>query len=269
MNTENPASEELVVTTSGAVCVLAMNRPQTKNGLTLEILGALIAALEKAKDDPAIRAVVLTGQNGAFSSGLDFRAALLLFQSGVTDLATKTEERLRTCFHRAILAIASLPKPVIAFVDGAAAGFGCDLALACDLRIATKQARFGEIFIKRGLMPDGGGTYTLPKLLGLGRAFDLMLTGDTVEAEEALRIGLVSRLFDGEDEAMAFAQRIAAGPPLVMAEIKRAVYAGLSQSFPEALENEIRGQVKLIQTQDFLEGVSAFLNKRPPNFTGQ
>jgi len=270
MNTSNPQTEdELCLTTQSAVRILAMNRPQTKNGLTLDLLAAMISALEEAKNDASVRAIVLTGRGGSFCSGLDFRAALQLVQAGGTDFTDQAEHRLRNFFHKAILSLASLPKPVIALVDGAAAGFGLDLALACDLRIATKQARFGEIFIKRGLMPDGGGTYTLPKLVGLGRAFDLMLTGDILDAEEALRIGLISRIFDGETEAMAFAERIAAGPPLVMAEIKKAVYAGLSQSFPQALENEVAGQTKLLRSQDFLEGVSAFLSKRPPQFTGQ
>jgi 2-(1,2-epoxy-1,2-dihydrophenyl)acetyl-CoA isomerase len=118
-------------------------------------------------------------------------------------------------------------------------------------------------------MPDGGGTYTLPRLVGLGRAFDLMLTGDIVEAEESQRIGLLSRIVETEADALAFAERIAAGPPLVMAEIKHALYAGLGSSFDAALENEVRGQLKLLQSQDFIEGVSAFLMKRPPQFLGK
>ena len=271
MNTEqsqSPASE-LVISTHGAVRILSMNRPQTKNGLTLELLSALVEALQAAKSDENIRAVMLTGRGEAFSSGLDFKAAMHLVQSGDSDFVEQTERRMRDYFHAAVRALIALPKPVIAFLDGVAAGFGCDLALACDLRIGTRRARVGEIFIKRGLMPDGGGTYTLPRLVGLGRAFDLMLTGDIVEAEEAQRIGLLSRIVEGEAEALAFAERIAAGPPLVMAEIKQAVYAGLGQSLDAALENEVRGQLKLLRSQDFMEGVSALFMKRPPQFTGQ
>lgn len=269
MTTTDSPETDLLVSTQGAVRILAMNRPQTKNGLTLELLSALLDALKAVENDPAVRAVVLTGRGDAFSSGLDFRAAMHLVQSGGSDFAEQSENRIRSYFHAVIRALTALPKPVIAYLDGVAAGFGCDLALACDLRIGTKKARFGEIFIKRGLMPDGGGTYTLPRLIGLGRAFDLMFTGDIVEAEEAQRIGLLTRIFDGEAEALAFAERIAAGPPLVMAEIKKSVYAGLGQSFSDALENEVAGQVKLLRSQDFIEGVSAFLMKRPPNFTGQ
>jgi enoyl-CoA hydratase/carnithine racemase len=271
MTTENsqaPASD-LVVSTHGAVRVLSMNRPQTKNGLTLELLSDIVEAIKAAHSDETIRAVMLTGRGESFSSGLDFKAAMNLVQAGGADFAEQTEKRMRNYFHAAIRALTALPKPVIAYLDGVAAGFGCDLALACDLRIGTRRARFGEIFIKRGLMPDGGGTYTLPRMVGLARAFDMMLTGDIVEADEALRIGLLSRLVDGEVEAMAFAERIAAGPPLVMAEIKHALYSGQSQSFDAALENEVRGQLKLLRSQDFIEGVSAFLMKRPPQFTGQ
>lgn len=269
MTTTDSPDTELLVHTQGAVRILTMNRPQTKNGLTLELLTAMLEALKAAESDPAVRAVVLTGRGDAFSSGLDFRAAMHLVQSSGPDFAEQSENRIRNYFHAVIRALTALSKPVIAYLDGVAAGFGCDLALACDLRIGTKKARFGEIFIKRGLMPDGGGTYTLPRLIGLGRAFDLMFTGDIVEAEEAQRIGLLSRILEGEAEALAFAERIAAGPPLVMAEIKKAVYQGLGQSFSDALENEVRGQVKLLRSQDFIEGVSAFLMKRPPNFTGQ
>ncbi len=269
MTTTDSPESELLVTTQGAVRILTMNRPQTKNGLTLELLSAMLEALKSVESDPSIRAVVLTGKGDAFSSGLDFRAAMHLVQAGGADFAQQTEHRLRNYFHAVIRALTNLPKPVIAYLDGVAAGFGCDLALACDLRIGTKKARFGEIFIKRGLMPDGGGTYTLPRLVGLGRAFDLMFTGDMVEAEEAQRIGLLSRVIEGEAEALAFAERIAAGPPLVIAEIKKAVYKGLGQNLSDALENEVQGQVKLLRSQDFVEGVSAFLMKRPPNFTGQ
>lgn len=262
-------TSDLLVSTQGAVRILAMNRPQTKNGLTLELLQAIINEVQAASTDDNIRAVVLTGKGEAFSSGLDFKAAMSLVQAGTADFAAQTENRMRNYFHAAVRALTSLPKPVIAFLDGVAAGFGCDLALACDLRIGTKRARFGEIFIKRGLMPDGGGTYTLPRLVGLGRAFDLMLTGDIVEAEESQRIGLLSRIVETEADALAFAERIAAGPPLVMAEIKHALYAGLGSSFDAALENEVRGQLKLLQSQDFIEGVSAFLMKRPPQFLGK
>src|SRR5262249_6055773 len=142
----------------------------------------------------------------------------------------------------------------------------------CDLRLGTPRTRFGEIFIKRGLMPDGGGTFHLPRVVGLGRALDLLLTGDVVEADEALRLGLVTRMLAPEratEEALAFAQRIAAGPPRVQAWIKRAVYGALDGTLDDALAVEKRGQLELLGTRDFLEGVSAFLEKREPRFSGE
>lgn len=263
------ATEEagLVVVDHGAVREIAMNRPQTKNGLTDELFRGLREAFEAAAEAPSVRAVLLTGRGGAFCSGLDLKAAMGMVQQGA--FGDGLEERMRGLLHRLIRSMVDNPKPIVALVDGAAAGFGCDLALACDLRIGTARARFGEIFIKRGLMPDGGGTYTLPRLIGAGRAFDMLLTGDIVEAEEALRIGLLSRLVKDEAEALQLVQRIAAGPPLVMREIKRAVWAGLSAPLDAALDREVKGQLQLLRSQDFLEGVSAFLGKRPPEFKGQ
>ncbi len=161
-----------------------------------------------------------------------------------------------------------LDKPVVAVVDGPAVGFGLDLALACDVRVATPRGRFGAVFVRRGLMPDGGGTFSLPRLIGLGRALDLLLTGDVIDDQEALRIGLVSRLVADEAAGLDFAQRLAAGPPLVLRHIKRAVYAGLGGTLEQSLEIEGRGQLELLQSQDFAEGLMAFFQKREPQFKG-
>jgi len=247
---------------------IAINRPGSKNGLTVELNGRLIAAIDEAAASPAIRAIVLTGEGGAFCSGLDLKAAAAVAGAGPEAL----EEQMRRFFHGLIRAIRNCEKPIVALVDGPAAGFGCDLALACDLRVGTARARFGEVFIKRGLMPDGGGTFHLPRLVGLGVALDLLLTGDTVDAEEARRIGLLSRVFPVEGaaaETLALAHRIAAGPPRVHAWIKRAVYGSLDGTLDQALDVERRGQMELLRSADFLEGVSAFFQKRPPRFTGE
>jgi enoyl-CoA hydratase/carnithine racemase len=246
-----------------------LNRPQSKNGLTIEVMDALLAALGAADQDEAVRAVLLTGRGGSFCSGLDLRAALALVQNTGGDFRAANEERMRNSFHGVIRALQGLGKPVIALVDGAAAGFGCDLALACDLRVGTAAARFGEVFIKRGLMPDGGGTFTLPRIIGLGRALELMFVGDMIESAEALHLGLLNRVVPGFAEALAYAQRIAAGPPLVLRAIKRTVYASLSRPFDEALEAEVSAQMKLLQSADFAEGISAFFAKRPPEFNGR
>jgi enoyl-CoA hydratase/carnithine racemase len=259
--------EEVLVTDDGGVRTIALHRPHSKNGLTEEVNGRIIQALDGAGADRAIRCVVLTGRGGSFCSGLDLKAAAA--SAGSFDAA---EERMRTWFHGMIRAIRRLDKPVVALVDGAAVGYGCDLALACDLRLGTERARFGEVFVKRGLMPDGGGTFTLPRLVGVGKALELMFLGDIVEADEALRLGLLNRVFpssEAEQQAAAFARRLAAGPPLVLAQVKRAVYAGLEGTLDEALENEVRGQMQLLRSRDFFEGVTAFFQKRDPQFTGE
>jgi enoyl-CoA hydratase/carnithine racemase len=258
-------SEELKVTDEGAVRWIALDRPQSKNGLTVELNGRIIEALDGAAAERAVRCVVLTGAGGSFCSGLDLKAAASAGGGGV-------EERMDRYFHGLIRAVRRVDKPVVALVDGAAVGFGCDLALACDVRLGTPRTRFGEIFVKRGLMPDGGGTYTLPRLVGAAKALELMLTGDMVEADEALRLGLVSKMLPLETaaaETMAFAQRLAAGPPLVHARVKRAIYAALDSTLDEALAAERRGQLELLQSKDFFEGVSAFFQKRDPKFTGE
>jgi enoyl-CoA hydratase/carnithine racemase len=179
---------------------------------------------------------------------------------------------MRDYFHGLIRAVRATDVPVIAVVDGVAAGFGCDLALACDLRLVSERASFSELFVKRGLMPDGGGTFMLPRLIGLGRALDLMFTGDPVDGTEAVRIGLANRLSPSaelREFAWAFAIRLAKGPPLVYRAVKRAVYASLSGDLEAALEREQIGQLALLRSADVMEGVAAFLQKRPPNFQGR
>jgi len=257
---------DVLTTDEGRVRWITLNRPETRNALTTAVNDAVRAAIEGAPAAGA-RVVVLSGAGGAFSSGLDLRVAA---EEGM-DPET-IESRMRTHFHGLIRAIRACPLPTIAVVDGPAAGFGCDLALACDLRLVSDRARFGEIFVKRGLMPDGGGTWTLPRLVGLGRALEMMLTGELVDAAEAHRIGLANRVFPAaqlEPAAWDFARTLAAGPPLVHRAVKAAVEAASHSTLEEALEGEVRGQLKLLASADFQEGIVAFLEKRVPAFKGE
>jgi 2-(1,2-epoxy-1,2-dihydrophenyl)acetyl-CoA isomerase len=259
-------STEVLVRDEAAVRWITLNRPETKNALTVPVNAALRDAVATAPAAGA-RVVALTGAGGSFCSGLDLRWAA----SEGLDPST-VEERMRTHFHGLVRALRDCPVPTVAVVDGVAAGFGCDLALACDLRLCSDKVRFGEVFVKRGLMPDGGGTWTLPRLVGLGRALEMCLTGDMVEAVEAKAIGLCNRVFPAAQlQALAtdFLQSLAAGPPLVHRAVKAAMYAALESSFDAALEAEVRGQLHLLGSKDFMEGVSAFLEKRPPQFTGE
>ncbi len=260
-------SNDVTVTDDTAVRWISLDRPESKNGLTDEVNGQIIAALEGAQKEKSIRCVVLTGKGGNFCSGLDLKAAAA--RAGGFDSA---EEHMRKYFHGMIRAVRAVEKPVVALVDGAAVGYGADLAFACDMRIGTERTRFGEVFVKRGLMPDGGGTWSLPRLVGVGKALELMFTGDLVTADESLRIGLLNKIVpsaEAEAATWAFARRLAAGPPLVHSWIKRAVYGAQSLDLDGALENEVRGQMQLLRSQDFFEGVAAFFQKRDPQFKGE
>lgn len=259
---------EVDVRTDGRIATITLNRPESKNGLTVEVNARLIEAIEAASADREVRVVALAGSGGNFCSGLDLKAAAATVQAGPAEL----EANLRRYFHGLIRAVRACDKPVVALVDGAAAGYGCDLALACDLRFCSDRARFGEIFVRRGLMPDGGGTFHLPRIVGVGRALELLLTGDVIDAAEALRIGLANRVVPVAEfaaAASAYLGRFAVGPPLVHQAVKRSVYAALEGTLDSALEAEARGQLRLLTSRDFFEGVTAFFQKREAKFTGE
>ncbi|MGE5186541.1 MAG: enoyl-CoA hydratase/isomerase family protein [Acidobacteriota bacterium] len=256
---------EIEIADRGAVRTITLDRPESKNGVTVEIGRALVDAV-RAPD--AIRVLVLAGANGAFCSGLDLKDAM---RRGIGGGAADGQA-LRETFHGLIRALVHGDRPAIAAVDGVAVGYGCDLALACDVRIVSERAQFGEVFVRRGLMPDGGGTFLLPRIVGVGRALELMYTGELVDADTAMRIGLANRVVpSGELAARAaeLAERIAAGPPLAYAKIKRAVYASLDGDLDAALQREAEGQLELLGSRDFAEGLSAFLQKRAPRFQGR
>lgn len=250
----------------GPVAVLRLNRPETLNALDAELVAALAAALERAAADPAVRAIVLGGEGGAFCSGADLKEALRALDAQVS-----LADRLRT-FQRNVLAIARAPKPVIAAVDGAAVGFGADLALACDLRVFSERAYLQEKFVGIGLMPDGGGTFHLAKLIGPGRALELLLLGEKVDAPRALELGLANQVLPSAEllpRALELAQKFAAGPPLALAAIKSATRESLHGTLEEALAREASGQTQLLQSADLREGITAFTERRKPVFTGK
>ncbi len=250
----------------GQVAILTLNRPRAKNALNFALLSGLAEGLVRAGQSSDVRAIVVTGSGGSFCSGADLKSAMAEVSGNFGALDTAIDK-----YHAIIRAIVGAPKPVIAAVDGPAVGFGCDLALACDLRIVSNEAYFQEKFVKIGLMPDGGGTFWLPRLVGLARAMEMMLTGEPVAAPRALEIGLVNRVVPAgslKDEALTLARSLAKGPPLAFAEIKASVRASLGTSIDPALDREKVGQLKCLVSSDCVEGVMAWMEKREPKFTG-
>lgn len=254
-----------------SVVTLRLNRPETLNAMNEAMMAEFERLLPVIAADAAVRAVVLTGTGRAFSSGGDQkrdrgRQGEHKFFDG--DLGGGVVERL----HRCILQLQSLPKPVIASVNGIAVGAGCNLALAADLRIAADTARFGEVFSLRGLVPDGGGSYFLPRLVGIGKAMELVMLADIIDAHEALRIGLVNWVKPAcelQAETDKLAKRLAQGPTLAYGMAKSAMYQGLEMSLEGVLNLEARNQAIAGRSQDREEGAAAFREKRAPNFVGR
>jgi 2-(1,2-epoxy-1,2-dihydrophenyl)acetyl-CoA isomerase len=256
----------LLVEREGPVATLTMNRPATRNALDPELLEALGAALRETTADSNVRAVVLTGAGGAFCSGADLKGALEDLEAGA-DLGPRIAQ-----FHALIRAIVAADQPFIAAISGPAVGFGADLALACDLRVLSRDAYIQEKFVAIGLMPDGGGSFWLPRLVGLGRALEFLLLGTRIDADLALGLGLANRVVEPAralEEATQIAQTLAALPPLALAAIKNAVRQSTSGSIEDALEREKIGQTALLQSRDFREGVAAWSAKRAPKFQGK
>jgi 2-(1,2-epoxy-1,2-dihydrophenyl)acetyl-CoA isomerase len=254
----------LLVEREGPVATLILNRPTTRNALDPELLAALATALRDVAQDPSVRAVVLTGAGDAFCSGADLKGALDDLEAGA-DLGPRIGQ-----FQALISAIVHAPKPFIAAVRGPAVGFGADLALACDLRVLSKDGYLQEKFVAIGLMPDGGGSFWLPRLVGLGRALEYLLLGTRIDSALALDLGLANRVVDDErSEALSLARALAAGPPLALAAIKRAAGQSADGGLEAALEREKLGQTALLGSQDFREGVAAWNQKRSAKFSGQ
>lgn len=251
------------MTQEGAVLTIMLNRPDVLNALNRSVHRGLYEALERAARDDAVRAVVITGAGRGFCVGQDLQE----FSSGAGDVAAN----LRENYHRNVLAIRALEKPVIAAVNGPAAGAGMSLALACDVRIAADGASFVPAFINIGLVPDSGGTWLVRRLLGTARAFEWLTTGRRLPAEEARTWGLVSEVV-AADELVARAQEVgelyAAMPTRAVWQTKRLLDAAESTTFEEQLELEAVTQAEQTRTHDFPEGVAAFLAKRDPQFTG-
>jgi 2-(1,2-epoxy-1,2-dihydrophenyl)acetyl-CoA isomerase len=258
----------LHVRRSDGAAWLVLDRPDALNALDLATKEALLAALEAASTDDSVRAVALTGRGRAFCVGEDLRELRTAYQAG---RAPELGETLERHYAPIVQLLADMPKPTVALVNGVAAGAGVSLALACDLRVASSAASFKLAFSGIGLVPDAGATWNLPRLVGLSTAMRMALLDDPVKADEALAIGLVSRVFPTEEFERLAAGTVAAlavGPTLAHARAKALLRGGLQASLGTALDAEAAAQRASGQTKDHLEGVAAFLEKRAARFQG-
>ena len=259
--------ETIIWEQSGAVGRLTLNRPRTLNAWTAQFGRELKQAVEGEAAHESVRALLITGAGRGFSSGADLKAGFDPAEDGMPDI----RKELHEIYHPAIAGIRSLPKPVVAAVNGPAVGIGCSLALACDLVMAAETAFFGLAFVNVGLMPDGGSTALVPPAVGKARAFQMALLGERVPAPQALEWGLVNWVHPDErlmPEAEELVRRLAAGPTRSYASSKRALNNFLYGDLDAQLDLEAELQHALGRTKDFLEGAAAFVEKREPSFSG-
>jgi 2-(1,2-epoxy-1,2-dihydrophenyl)acetyl-CoA isomerase len=264
------AASPVLYSQADNVATLTLNRPETLNAMNEALMAELERHLIGIAADPEVRAVVLTGAGRGFCSGGDQKRGRT--QEGTQtffdgDLGGNLIERLNRC----ILRMQRLPKPIVGCINGVAVGAGCNLALATDIRIASETARFGEVFSRIGLVPDGGGTYFLPRLVGTAKALELIMLGDMIEAAEALRLGLVNRVVPAaqlETQTYELAERLAHGPTLAHGLAKTGVYQAMTMNLEDVLNMEARNQAIAARSQDRIEGAAAFLEKRQPKFIG-
>ena len=251
----------------GPVVTLRLNRSEKLNAFNPDMLRALVHALLRAADDRSVRVVVLTGAGRGFCSGGDIN----FIRDARTRRAVHDFEALLAAGKETCLAIADMPKLVIAAVNGPAAGGGMSLALACDLRIASDQAMFKQAFAQLGLYPDLGATFFLPRLVGMARASELFYTSERLSAEEARRIGILYQVVPHaqfDEEVRKFAKQMANGPPLAYRDVKRTMISEAHQALHQAIEEENRLQLHCFLSEDCAEGLNAFLEKRQPHFRG-
>jgi 2-(1,2-epoxy-1,2-dihydrophenyl)acetyl-CoA isomerase len=250
------------------VAWITLARPDARNAVNAEMREEIIAVLTDARTKPDVRALVLTGSGKGFCTGADLSGPRGQGPSG----PGAGREVMKSSSQRLIRALWELEKPVVAAVNGVAAGLGSHLAFACDLVVAAEDARFIEIFVRRGLAIDAGGAFLLPRLLGLSRAKELVFFGDDLPAAEALRLGLVNKVVPAGELAGAarqWAERLAQGPTFAIGMSKRLLNRSLESSLETCLEEEALAQSLVTQSEDTKEGIQAFLEKRPARFTGR
>jgi 2-(1,2-epoxy-1,2-dihydrophenyl)acetyl-CoA isomerase len=261
--------DDLLVERDGGVEIITLNRPEIMNALSFGMVKGLGDLFEEAQFDDGVRAVLLTGAGKAFSTGADLTGK----GSSRDDAHTPLGMRISTFgYSRMVSSIWALEKPVVCAVNGIAAGASCNLALSCDMVMAADTAKFIQVFARRGLAVDAGGTYFIPRILGLAKAKELMFLAEDLPAEEAYEIGLIYKVVPADklmEEAMELAQRLASGPTRALGMIKGMLNKSFDSDIMTALDREASLQGVAVSTADVIEGVTSFLQKRPPEFQGK
>ena len=260
------SSEKLLVTLDAGVKRITINRPDRRNSVDIETVELLHDAITRSAEDES-KVIIITGAGESFCAGADLQATS---QQDIKSIDVTASLREHT--NPTILAMRSLPKPIIARVHGHAVGVGCNYALACDIIIASEQAKFGQVFVKIGLMPDGGSTFFLPRTVGYAKAFELMATGEILNAHDARELGLVNHVVPLEQldsTVNSMATRMSSAAPIALRKIKEGLNHGLGADLAAALDFEAVNQGECFQSEDFLEGVKAFLEKRQATFQGR
>ncbi|HUV52968.1 MAG TPA: enoyl-CoA hydratase/isomerase family protein [Dehalococcoidia bacterium] len=272
------AYKALILEKDGAVATITLNRPDAGNSFDFRLMVEIDNALKEVAEDNTVRAVILTGAGKFFSTGIDLNMftnpeKLVGEKEDLPTTDPDDETYGRGTVIGGLIRIRNMSKPVIAAINGNAVGAAFSLALGCDIRIASDRARFSMAFVKRGIVPDTGGSFTLPRLVGPAKACELVLTGDSIDAAEAGRIGLVNRVVPHDElmkVAKELAQRIVKNPPLAVAMAKADLYKAMEEKdLVKQLKREEKSQEKLINTEDFMEAATAFMEKREPVFKGK
>ncbi len=261
---------EVLIEDRGAVRWITLNRPEAMNAITGTMLMQLNDALKAADDDPSVRVVALTGAGRAFCAGLDLKQAAAGQGIGGAGLASAGARHYSTR-EICTVTLQRMDTPVIGVINGAAAGYGLDLALGCDMRLMSDRAILMPGFAKMGVVPESGGTWYLPRLLGWAKACEVAMLGDTLNAEQSVAYGLANKCVPAAeltDTATVWAEKIAGNAPLAIAEIKRLFRHGLTQDFESHSHHVLMSVLNLFRSNDFREGVASFAEKRPPKFTG-
>jgi 2-(1,2-epoxy-1,2-dihydrophenyl)acetyl-CoA isomerase len=270
----------LILEKEGPLAVITLNRPDAGNSFDFNMMVEFDDVIKVVSEDTDIRAVILTGAGKYFSTGIDLSMftnpeALVEKEGGATEITPDPDDQTygKGTIIGAIIRMRNMKKPVIAAINGTVVGAAFAMTLCCDLRIASDKARFSMVFVKRGIVPDTGGSFTLPRIVGFPRACEMILTGDTIDAAEADRIGLVNRVVPHEElmtAARELAAKIAKNPPLAVQIAKAHLYTSMSETdFIKQLKLEEQGQDVLLKTEDFMEAATAFIEKREPQFKGK